>query len=115
LDRPFILAIIICSHTAQPAVGRFVRTGRTYNLIGASKQRPGSVLPEDGKKPTRSAFGVSPSYRCPYCGASDYVQCGRCNGLGCWDPSWEIFRCQRCGNSGPVDGTIDRLTGLGGG
>jgi hypothetical protein len=114
VERTVIFATIICSHTSNPTVGRFVWNGQAYSLVGASKQRPGSILPDDGARSTKSAFEVSPSYRCPGCGASSYVQCGRCRGLGCWDPTWEMFRCPLCGNAGAVNGTIDRISGLSG-
>lgn len=103
-------ATIICPHTGLPMVGRFVWNGAAYELIAASKQRPGSVLPEEGRGRV-ATYQSHASYRCPQCGASSFVQCGRCSQLACWEESWEIFRCPRCGDSGPVHDFIERITG----
>ncbi|WP_329107995.1 hypothetical protein OG792_05650 [Micromonospora sp. NBC_01699] len=104
---------MLCSRSSQPSVIRFVRQEQGYVAVGASRQRPGSVIPgEDGT--THASFGVAEGYTgCPHCGAASFVRCGRCRKLGCWDESWEAFHCRRCGNSGPVDGVIDSLPGPG--
>ena len=39
VERTVIFATIICSHTSNPTVGRFVWNGQAYSLVGASKQR----------------------------------------------------------------------------
>jgi predicted RNA-binding Zn-ribbon protein involved in translation (DUF1610 family) len=116
VQRPPLLVNILCSHNGAPSVGRFVWNGRTYELVGASRQRPGSVLPDEGGKRAKGSFDVSPNYRgCPNCGANNFVQCAQCRTLGCWDESWPVFTCAKCGNRGPVEGTIDRIAGLGSG
>jgi hypothetical protein len=105
---------MVCSSTSRPAVIRFRWSGQAYEALGASKQRPGSVIPSDDNGPIRGEFGLGPHYRgCPYCGADNFVHCGRCKELSCYDSSWEVFHCPRCGNSGRVTGTIDSLSGLG--
>lgn len=105
---------MVCSSQHQPAVIRFEWTGEVFLALGASKQRPGSVIPPNGNGQTSGAFGTAPGYAgCPYCRADGFVLCGRCNELGCHDDSWEIFNCPRCGNSGRITGTIDKLSGMG--
>jgi hypothetical protein len=105
---------LACSHSRMPSVGRFVWDGAQYLLVGASRQRPGSVIPGESRGEVQAGFGTGPDYQgCPGCGADGFVRCGRCHKLGCWDDSWEVFRCPGCGNSGRVTGTIDRLSDLG--
>jgi hypothetical protein len=114
--NPEVLFVsLVCSHTQAPSVGRFVLSGSSYLLVGASRQRPGSVIPSDHQQQHIEAqFGTAPGYTgCPGCGADGYVRCGQCHGLGCWDRSWEMFHCPRCGNSGPITGTISDLSDLG--
>jgi hypothetical protein len=111
LEQTAIFATIVCSHSGEPAVGRFAWNGSAYMLVASSKQRPGSVLPDEGKSATKIGLEIAPGYHCPYCHSTNIVSCGRCHGLGCWDPSWETFRCPRCGNQGRVSGTIDRIYG----
>lgn len=105
---------VACSTTGHPQVGRFVWDGRTWLLVGASRQRPGSILPPDGGQEQRGSFDTAPSYPgCPSCGAMAFVRCGRCGQLGCWERSREIFECPHCGNRGPVTETIDSISTLG--
>lgn len=105
---------MVCSSHRQPTVLRFRRDGDSYLALGASKQRPGSVIPPGDGGATQGAFATTPGYPgCPYCGADGFVRCGRCRELSCHDDTWEVFRCPRCGNSGPVSGHIDSVSGLG--
>jgi predicted RNA-binding Zn-ribbon protein involved in translation (DUF1610 family) len=114
MDHEPMFASMVCSSNRQPAVIRFRWTGEAYQALGASKQRPGSVIPSSGNGAARGAFNVSPEYAgCPHCGADNFVRCGRCRELSCYDTSWEIFHCPRCGNSGRITGTIDSVSGLG--
>jgi hypothetical protein len=114
MDFGQMFAGMVCSSKGQPAVIRFRWNGDAYGALGASKQRPGSVIPANGNGPVRAAFNVTPDYTgCPHCGADNFVRCGRCQELSCYDTSWEIFHCPRCGNSGQVTGTIDSVSGLG--
>jgi hypothetical protein len=114
MNRPTLFISLVCCHTRNPGVGRFVWTGSYYSLVGASRQRPGSVVPDEGQEQIEAEFTTAPDYQgCPGCGAGGFVRCGRCLRLACWEDSWEIFHCPRCGNSGPVTGTIDRLSDLG--
>lgn len=57
-----------------------------------------------------SGSRTGPQYRCPYCGNTDFVRCGKCKQLTCYSGSG-IFSCEYCGNSGEVSGTIDSLEG----
>jgi hypothetical protein len=110
-----IFAGMVCSSHHQPAVIRFRWSGTAYEALGASKQRPGSVIPpEGGNGAVRGAFGVTEEYAgCPYCRANNFVRCGQCEELSCYDTSWEVFHCPRCNNSGRITGTIDTVSGLG--
>lgn len=114
-----ILANITCSITRHPGVGRFGRQGGNLVLKGASRQRPGSVLPTSGslaQAQDGGAFTISADYRgCPSCGASSIVRCSGCNQLACWDSSQPVFNCPSCGHSGEVSGVITEFTALDGG
>jgi hypothetical protein len=113
-----LLANITCSSTRNPGVGRFRRVGPDWELIGVSRQRPGSVLPPSGPSTAsaKGAFVVTEAYRgCPSCHADNLVRCGQCTSLACWDTSWPTFSCPSCGNSGPVEGSITEISSLGGG
>jgi hypothetical protein len=112
--NPPLFVSLVCSSHGQPAVIRFRFDGSVYEAVGASRQRPGSVLPSDGRGAVHGSFTIASGYAgCPHCGADDFVRCGHCHELGCWDSTWEVFHCPRCGRSGPVEGTIDGLSGLG--
>jgi hypothetical protein len=45
---------------------------------------------------------------CPGCGVRSVFQCG-CGKVACWDAESKRVRCPWCGQSGTLDGTIDRL------
>lgn len=51
-----------------------------------------------------------PQYHCPYCGSTNYVQCGRCGKLTCYS-GFGHFHCDHCGNEGEVNGVIERIDG----
>lgn len=53
---------------------------------------------------------TGPQYRCPYCGNTVFVRCGKCGKLTCY-PGKGTFACDHCGNRGEVNGTIDSLEG----
>jgi hypothetical protein len=115
MENDTMFAGMVCSSHHQPAVIRFRWNGTAYHALGASKQRSGSMIPaEDSSGETRGSFGVTEEYSgCPYCRANNFVRCGRCKKLSCYDTSWEIFQCSHCSNSGRITGTIDTVSGLG--
>lgn len=49
---------------------------------------------------------VGPQYKCPWCGDTDFVRCGRCHNLTCHDAGSKDFTCAHCGNTGKITGTI---------
>ena len=53
---------------------------------------------------------TGPQYKCPHCGNTEFVRCGRCGKLTCYSGSGK-FTCDHCGNTGEVSGTIDSLEG----
>jgi hypothetical protein len=111
-----LLASMPCAVTRQPQVGRFESRGEGWVLIGISRQRPGSVFRAEETKGMSGEFGIAPDYKgCPSCGATEYAQCGRCSSMACYDPSRRALRCPTCGQQGPVDGYIERVSSLGGG
>lgn len=111
-----VLASVTCSSTRHPGVGRFRRVPGGLELIGVSRQRPGTVLPESSGLPVAGGISTGDGYAgCPSCRADSIVGCNVCSQLGCWDRSWELFQCPTCGNSGPVRGQINEISLLGGG
>lgn len=53
-----------------------------------------------------TATKVGPQYKCPWCGNTSYVRCGRCGKLTCYDDRTDTFTCGHCGNRGKITGTI---------
>ena len=45
---------------------------------------------------------------CPYCGATNFVQCGRCGKLSCWNKE-ERITCGWCGLTGDITTTTDAI------
>ncbi|MBL7258022.1 Com family DNA-binding transcriptional regulator [Paractinoplanes lichenicola] len=114
MDQEAMFVSMVCSTHREPMVLKFQRNGADFIAVGASKQRAGSVIPPGDGGPTTGSFGTTPDYPgCAYCGSDGFVRCGRCHELSCHDTSWEVFNCPRCGNSGPVRGHIDSISGMG--
>jgi hypothetical protein len=113
-SREQFLVSFTCSSTRHPGVGRFVWIDDVWVFTGASRQRPGSTIPDTDTVQTRHGrFGRSPDYPgCPSCGSDSYVRCGRCSELGCWDETWPGFLCPTCGNNGPVSTGLDAVSSL---
>lgn len=57
---------------------------------------------------------VGPQYKCPHCGNTDFVRCGRCHKLTCNPDGANSFTCAHCGNTGKITGTIsvDDMKGM---
>lgn len=76
-------------------------------------------IPSDGVEQS-SGSGMSridlsnsrtgPQYKCPHCGNTEFVRCGRCGKLTCYSGNGN-FTCDHCGNTGEVSGTIESLEG----
>lgn len=106
-----LLVSLDCSSSGHPQVGRFTWDGTTWVLVGVSRQRPGASAPKETGGKYQGSFAIADAYSgCPSCGASQFVQCGRCARLACWDPSWATYLCPHCGDSGQVDRTIDAIS-----
>ena len=50
---------------------------------------------------------------CPFCGNDNYVKCGTCGRLTCYETSTGKFICAACGIHGTITGTIHDLDGSG--
>jgi hypothetical protein len=112
-----LLVSLTCSSTGHPAVGRFEWSNGAWYLTAASRQRPGSVIPEEDARSARQGqFMMAAEYPgCPSCRADSYARCWVCHNLACWDRTWPRFDCPSCGRSGPVEGTIDSVKPIIGG
>lgn len=57
---------------------------------------------------------VGPQYKCPWCGNTDFVRCGKCGKITCHDSRSDDFSCVHCGNSGKISGSIsnDDMKGM---
>lgn len=53
---------------------------------------------------------IGPQYKCPFCGNKEFVRCGKCAKLTCYS-GMGMFKCDYCGNTGNVDGTIGIIEG----
>lgn len=51
---------------------------------------------------------------CPYCGAMNFAQCGRCGKLSCWNNE-ERMTCAWCGLTGNLTAIEDEIKVKGGG
>ena len=45
---------------------------------------------------------------CPYCGAKEFVRCGTCGRLTCWNQE-DKYVCAWCGNSGDVTPATEKF------
>lgn len=99
-----------CGQSSQTMTAYFELTDHCWYLTSvtpapAGQGRSHITTPMVGK------FGISENYNgCLGCHADNYVRCGRCNELGCWNMSNPEFRCGWCGNVGPVSGSIESLS-----
>lgn len=48
--------------------------------------------------------------KCPSCGNNNFVKCGVCGELTCWNDASPNFVCAVCGNSGQVSGIISGVS-----
>lgn len=52
------------------------------------------------------------AYRCPYCGGTGVIRCGRCNKITCdktGGKQGDHFKCEWCGNKGTIQGYFDSV------
>lgn len=100
-----------CCHTGRRLGGKFVSVGEGWyleQLIPSSDLSPGAV--PEGVADLAGYFGIIDGYKgCPDCRAGNYVKCGACQGMCCYDTSWGKFSCHWCGNSGLVSGSITSM------
>ena len=56
------------------------------------------------------SFSFAPGYPgCPGCGGRSLFRCA-CGKVACWDGESRQVRCPWCGQSGLLEGVVDRLT-----
>ena len=82
----------------------------TYGLKDKPIDTSGSTLGDGVLRIDLSNSRTGPQYKCPYCGNTEFVRCGKCKKLTCYSGKG-IFVCDHCGNKGEVNGTIDSLEG----
>lgn len=81
----------------------------TYGL----KSAPSDASESSSTGITKINLGNSrtgPQYKCPYCGNTEFVRCGKCRKLTCYSGRG-TFHCEHCGHSGEVTGYIESLEG----
>ncbi len=60
-------------------------------------------------------FSASEDFNgCPYCGSKDFVFCGRCGKLSCWNKE-ERITCGWCGITGDITTTTEKINVKSGG
>lgn len=84
----------------------------TYGLKEMPSEENGKVSKSGMLRIDLGGARTGPQYKCPYCGNIDFVRCGACSKLTCYLGSGK-FRCDHCGNTGEVTGTIESLEGDG--
>lgn len=43
-------------------------------------------------------LNFAPAYSgCPYCGATGWIECGKCHNIICWDGKSQSGQCPKCG------------------
>lgn len=82
----------------------------TYGLKDIPSDTTGSSGSGSVSKIDLSKSRTGPQYKCPHCGNTEFVRCGKCKKLTCYSGSGN-FVCDHCGNTGEVSGTIDSLEG----
>lgn len=114
---------------------RCTKTGKTYYLrydLGADDYWTLTYgvksIPADCKGSTSSSSQMSiskiktgPQFKCPHCGNTSFVKCGKCGKFTCYNPNSKRFECGYCDNKGEVSGYIktdeyskfDKKKGLG--
>ena len=82
----------------------------TYGLKNRPLDTSGTASIGGMSKIDLSNSRTGPQYRCPHCGNTEFVRCGKCSKLTCYSGTG-IFECDHCGNVGEVNGTIESLEG----
>lgn len=54
---------------------------------------------------------IGPLFKCPHCGNTSFVKCGKCGKYSCYEGNGTMFYCGNptCGNSGEVKGRIKEI------
>ena len=85
------------------------------SLKNRHKQKFGSTLLKTFKMDNGSMNGdytgefYCGDLKCPSCGNNNFVKCGVCGELTCWNDVSPNFVCAVCGNSGQVSGIISEV------
>lgn len=81
---------------------------QTYGLKELPPKSEGGGYSVGGGQHDISEARVGPQYECPWCGNTNFVRCGKCQKLTCYDNSG-YFECAHCSNKGKVTGHIDNI------
>ncbi len=106
---------IRCAHSKQLFHQRYDfaaddKWALTYGIKDTEFMGMADNMPRGTQKVDFAKMRTGPQYKCPYCGNKDFVRCGKCHALTCYDDSG-VFTCAFCGHSGRVTGVIDSLEG----
>lgn len=59
---------------------------------------------------------TGPQYKCPYCGNTGFIRCGKCGGkFTCFSGEGDEAYCDHCKETRKISGTIDNIEGNRGG
>ena len=81
---------------------------QTYGLKELPPKGEGGGYSVGGGQHDISSSRTGPQYKCPWCGDVNFVRCGKCHKLTCYDDSG-TFHCAHCSNSGKVTGYIENI------
>lgn len=109
MDKLFFLELK-CSKTKEPFYARFdYAADDMWALTYGLKTLPeGQGVTSEGAQQDISVLRVGPQYKCPYCGSTNFVRCGACGKLTCYDDGGK-FSCAHCPNKGTVSGHIEKI------
>ena len=116
-----VLVPITCRQTKKKFYARYdLAYDKVWVLAYGLTEFPEDMGSRDGVGTTPeqtkidlSNMRMGPQYKCPYCGARNFVKCGRCGEFTCYEPQGGRFECACCGHSGEVSGTLSELGGSG--
>ena len=109
MDNLFFLEVR-CTKTKKPFYARFdYAADDIWALTYGVKNLPaGESVSSGSSQQDISNMRTGPQYKCPDCGSTNFVKCGKCGKLTCYDGNGH-FDCAYCSNSGTVSGYIETV------